>query len=61
MATFANQSKNSSTITNLTAVGRQNWDDSTIGWAGATGYWDGAFAWDNGTKNSSSLTNQTKN
>lgn len=61
MATFTNQSKNTSTITNLTAVGRENWDDATINWAGANGYWDGAIGWTNGTKNTSSLANQTKN
>lgn len=61
MATFTNQSKNSSSFTSLNPQGSQSWADAEITWGDAASFWNGAIAWTNSSKNSSSLTNQTKN
>lgn len=63
MATYTNQSKNTSSITNQTrGFGDITWDEATFTWDEANGTWDDPRdAYTNQSKNSSSITNGTKN
>lgn len=62
MATYTNQTKNTSVTTNR-PLGSQSltWDDATFTWDAAQGTWDDPFAYSNQAKNTSVLSNQTKN
>lgn len=63
MAPFTNQTKNVSTQANQNFSGLTAWASSLITWANAGLGWASlkSTAYVNGTKNTSTLTNQTKN
>ena len=62
MASFTNQTKNSSTVENQNISGIAQWADTVATWAAALFSWGGvASVYTNETKNSSNITNQTKN
>lgn len=64
MATYTNQTKNSSSITNQAKGGAQIiWNDADFAWqdAGTRTWNDPSLFFTNAAKNSSSLTNGTKN
>ncbi len=60
--TFTNQTKNSSSTTNVpkSSAGALTWDEATFSWDDAVGTWDNPFAFHNQAKNTSAITNQTK-
>ena len=62
MATFVNQAKNSSTFTGITkGTADITWDEALFTWDEGAGNWDDPFSYANQTKNTSAMTNQTKN
>mgnify|MGYP003393468441 CR=1 FL=1 len=63
MATWANNSKNSSTFSNqVRGFADVTWDEAAFSWDDAGGSWDDPRdSWHNATKNSSSMSNLTKN
>lgn len=62
MATFTNQTKNTSSVTNQPKGSASLiWDDATFTWNDAAGTWDDPYAFVNESKNTSVVTTQTKN
>lgn len=62
MATYANETKNSSSFANqpFGTTGR-TWGESVYTWGEADGTWSNPFAWIEEAKNASSFSNVTKN
>lgn len=63
MATYTNQTKNSSVLTNQPKGGAasRTWDNTTETWDEATGTWDDPSFYNNQDKSASTFTNQPKN
>lgn len=63
MATWNNNSKNSSTFTNQSrGFGDITWDEANFTWDNANGTWDDPRdSWINASKNSSVMSNLAKN
>ncbi len=64
MTTFTNSNKSSTVLTNAPLSGTlETWDADNDTWDASQGTWDnpGAVIFTNQTKNTTALTNQTKN
>lgn len=63
MATYSNQSKNTSVFTpqDFSAVLFLTWGEASFTWGEGAGTWANPFFYSNQTKNTSAMTNQTKN
>lgn len=64
MSSFTNQAKTSTSVTNMPISGTlQTWDGDADTWASSVGTWDnpGAIIYSNVAKNTTAVTNQTRN